>query len=179
MAGSPGSPAPAAAMARLERSLAIREFLDRAGWRGAHRAHLTGDASARILRDGQRGRTAPAILMNSPPLVLGPPVRGGKAYAEIAHTARSVSAFVAIDRAAARGRLRRARDPCAGSRPRASCSSRISAPAAFSGRTASRSAERYEAAAELLADLHDRPWPAQRRPRRASTISSRPSTARR
>ncbi len=36
--------------------------------------------------------------MNAPPLVLGPPVRGGKAYAEIAHTARSVAAFVAIDR---------------------------------------------------------------------------------
>ena len=37
--------------------------------------------------------------MNSPRLVLGPPVRDGKPYAEIAHTAQSVAAFVAIDRA--------------------------------------------------------------------------------
>ena len=57
-----------------------------------------GDASARTYETVQRDGSAPAILMNSPPLVLGPPVRGGKAYAEIAHTARSVSAFVAIDR---------------------------------------------------------------------------------
>ena len=39
--------------------------------------------------------------MNAPALVLGPPVRDGKPYAEIAHTARSVAAFVAIDRALA------------------------------------------------------------------------------
>ena len=41
----------------------------------------------------------PRVLMNSPRLVLGPPVRDGKPYAVIAHTAQSVSAFVAIDRA--------------------------------------------------------------------------------
>ena len=35
--------------------------------------------------------------MNSPALVLGPPVRGDKAYAEIARGALG-SAFVAIDR---------------------------------------------------------------------------------
>ncbi len=41
--------------------------------------------------------------MNSPRLVLGPPVRDGKPYAVIAHTAQSVAAFVAIDRALAKG----------------------------------------------------------------------------
>ena len=38
---------PQPAVARIARSLAMRDFLDRFGWRGAHRAHLTGDASAR------------------------------------------------------------------------------------------------------------------------------------
>ena len=44
--------------------------------------------------------------MNSPRLVLGPPVRDGKPYAVIAHTAQTVHAFVAIDNVLAAGRLR-------------------------------------------------------------------------
>lgn len=89
---------PQPAVARIARSLAMRDFLDRFGWRGAHRAHLTGDASARSYETVNLAGRDTAILMNSPPLVLGPPVRGGKAYAEIAHTSRDVSAFVAVDR---------------------------------------------------------------------------------
>ena len=73
-------------------------FWTAAGWRAAHRTYLTGDASARTYETVRPRRIGAVILMNAPPLVLGPPVRGGKAYAEIAHTARSVSAFVAIDR---------------------------------------------------------------------------------
>ena len=42
-----------------------------------------------------------------------------------------------------------------------SCSSRISARATFSGADGEPIAERYEAAAELLADLHRRRWPSQ------------------
>ncbi len=89
---------PEQALARLGRSLAMRDFLDRSGWASARRAHLTGDASARSYETVSLTGKETAVLMNAPPLVLGPPVRGGKAYAEIAHTSRDVSAFVAVDR---------------------------------------------------------------------------------
>ncbi|MBA3449173.1 MAG: tRNA (adenosine(37)-N6)-threonylcarbamoyltransferase complex ATPase subunit type 1 TsaE, partial [Pseudaminobacter sp.] len=87
------------AFERIGRSLAIRDFLTTAGFPRAARSWFNGDASARSYETiGALGHP-PRILMNSPALVLGPPVRGGKPYAEIAHTARTVSAFVALDRA--------------------------------------------------------------------------------
>jgi aminoglycoside/choline kinase family phosphotransferase len=92
--------------------------------------------------------------------VLGPPVRDGKPYAVIAHTAQSVAAFVAIDRALAK--------------------SGVSVPEIFArdldqgfllishlgqenfldaeGRPV---AERYAAAAELLAAIHAKEWPSR------------------
>ncbi|CAM5532018.1 tRNA threonylcarbamoyl adenosine modification protein YjeE [Aquamicrobium terrae] len=87
------------AFARMARSLSLRDFLETAGWGHARRRHLTGDASARAYETVSLDGAADRIAMNAPPLVLGPPVRDGKAYAEIAHTARSVAAFVAVDRA--------------------------------------------------------------------------------
>ena len=111
-----GPAPPSARLAAVARHARFPGPLPAGGARSAR--YLTGDASARSYETVQPWKAERRrILMNSPPLVLGPPVRDGKAYAEIAHTARSVSAFVAIDRAAARGRLRRARDPCAGPRP--------------------------------------------------------------
>ena len=89
---------PAAALARIERSLAARDFLDRTGNGDADRALFSGDASARSYETVSAGGSPPRILMNSPRLVLGPPVRDGKPYAEIAHTAQTVAAFVAIAR---------------------------------------------------------------------------------
>jgi len=82
---------------RFARSFAIRDFLARSGWGEASRAHLTGDASARSYEIVTLEGHASRVLMNSPELVLGAPVRDGKAYAEIAHTARTVAAFVAVD----------------------------------------------------------------------------------
>lgn len=83
---------------RVQRSLAMRDFLSSAGWGEAVRRHFTGDASARGYETVSLPGQASRILMNSPPLVLGPPVKDGKAYAEIAHTSRTVAAFVAVDR---------------------------------------------------------------------------------
>ena len=152
--------APETAMARLQRSFAIRDFLDGAGWRGASRAHLTGDASARSYETVKLGGKAPAVFMNSPPLVLGPPVRGGKAYAEIAHTARSVSAFVAIDRL-----LRNAGfavpEIYAQDLDRGFLVIENLGFGSFLGPGGEPIAERYEAAAELLADLHRKRWPSK------------------
>ena len=89
------------AFERIARSLGLRDFLADAGWGEAERRYFTGDASARSYETVTLPGEEPRVLMNSPRLVLGPPVRDGKPYAIIAHTAQSVAAFVAIDRALA------------------------------------------------------------------------------
>jgi tRNA threonylcarbamoyl adenosine modification protein YjeE len=94
------------AFERMSRSLAIRDFLASCGWETAGRRRFAGDASARSYEIVTKPGEAPRLLMNAPPLVLGPPVRGDKSYAEIAHTARSVAAFVAVDRALAAAGVR-------------------------------------------------------------------------
>ncbi len=148
------------ALARVGRSLAMRAFLASAGWGNAQRRHLTGDASARSYETVRLEGEPKRILMNSPPLVMGPPVRDGKPYAEIAHTSKTISAFVAIDRA-----LREA----------GICAPEIYAQDLDNGflliehlgstgvlddaRNPIR--ERYLAAAELLADMHGRQWPSR------------------
>jgi tRNA threonylcarbamoyl adenosine modification protein YjeE len=77
--------------ARLRRSRAAREFLDRAAWPGATRRHLQGDASSRtferIVAGGRR-----AVLMDWPP---GSQLPEGDARA--AYRARDVRAFLAVD----------------------------------------------------------------------------------
>jgi tRNA threonylcarbamoyl adenosine modification protein YjeE len=142
---------------RMARTLAMRDFLADAGWGDARRRHLTGDASARSYETVALPQAEPRILMNSPPLVLGPPVKDGKAYAEIAHTSRTVAAFVGVDRALA----------AAG----------VSVPKIYAqdldhgflliehlgsegvvDANGKPIAERYIAAAELLADMHQQPW---------------------
>ncbi len=84
------------AAARIARPLALQAFLDAAGEGDAMRAPFPGDASARryevlTARDGR-----PLVLMDAPDLVLGPPVRDGRAYAEIARSARNTVPFVAM-----------------------------------------------------------------------------------
>lgn len=85
-------------VARLERSLAMRAFLEKSGRGDAAREFLLGDASTRayeIVRCG--GETA--ILMNAPKRPDGPPVRDGKPYSRIAHLAEDVLPFVAVGKA--------------------------------------------------------------------------------
>jgi tRNA threonylcarbamoyl adenosine modification protein YjeE len=150
--------APDRALGRFERTFAARDFLERSGWRGARRTYLAGDASARSYETVDLPGRASVILMNSPPLVLGPPVRGGKAYAEIAHTARSVSAFVAIDRLLRSAGFAapeiHAQDLDDGFLIIEHLGSEN-----FLGQDGEPIAGRYEAAAELLADLHRKRWP--------------------
>lgn len=86
------------AMSRFARSLAARAFLDRSGWSGAARTHLTGDASARAYETVRLPDRPVRILMNAPRQPDGPPIRDGKPYSRIAHLAESVAPFVAIDR---------------------------------------------------------------------------------
>jgi hypothetical protein len=138
---------------RAERIITIRRFLDRADFGRAERQRIQGDASTRsyerLTRDG-----ATYILMNSPKRPDGPPVRGGKSYSAIAHLAENVTPFVAVARAL---------------RDRG-----VSAPAIFaadreagllviedlgdelvvSGDPPAPIESRYEAATDLLAELH-------------------------
>ena len=141
---------------RAERILTIRRFLDRSDFGRAERQRIQGDASTRsyerLTRDG-----ATYVLMNSPKRADGPPVRNGKSYSAMAHLAENVTPFVAMTQALrARG---------------------FSAPAIFaSDREAgllviedlgdelvvqddpSAPIEaRYEAATDLLAELHSEP----------------------
>jgi N-acetylmuramate 1-kinase len=83
---------------RLERMIAIRQFLAAEGLAEAARSHLQGDASTRayerIAHDGRK-----LVLMNAPRRPDGPPVRGGLPYSAIAHLAEDVKPFVAMARA--------------------------------------------------------------------------------
>lgn len=139
--------------ARVERIVAMRRFLDRTGYGRATRQRIQGDASTRsyerLTRDG-----ATYIFMNSPKRPDGPPVRDGQPYSAIAHLAENVTPFVAMAHAL-RGRG-------------------FSAPAIFAadreagllviedlgdepfvdGNPPAPVEARYEAATDLLADLH-------------------------
>lgn len=145
--------------ARIARSLAIRDFLARSGWGEANRAQFIGDASARSYEIVTRDGHAPRVLMNAPPLVLGPPVRDGKSYAEIAHTARTVAAFVAIDHALAeRGVTVPAIDAQDLENGFLLMEHLGTEHFLVEGKPV---AARYRAAAELLAAIHGRQWPSR------------------
>jgi tRNA threonylcarbamoyl adenosine modification protein YjeE len=83
--------------ARAERVARMRAFLETSGFAGAERRRIQGDASTRsyerLTRDG-----VSYILMNSPRRPDGPPVRDGKSYSAIAHLAESVTPFIAMAR---------------------------------------------------------------------------------
>ena len=81
--------------ARAERIADIRAFLERAGFGGAARQRIQGDASTRLYeRLTLQGRSY--MLMNAPRRPDGPPVRGGKPYSAIAHLAEDVTPFLAM-----------------------------------------------------------------------------------
>lgn len=145
------------ALERVKRSLAMRDFLDRAGWGEASRRHLTGDASARSYETVSLAAGAPRVLMNSPPLVLGPPVRDGRPYAEIAHTARTVAAFVAIDHALLDGGVS-VPEIYAQDLDRGFLLLENLGSGSFLNEAGNPIAERYAAAAELLAAMHGQRW---------------------
>lgn len=151
--------APAEAEARIARSFAIRDFLIRSGWGDAARTHFVGDASARAYEIVRRAGGEPCVLMNSPRLVLGPVIRDGKSYAEIAHTAQTVAAFVAVDHALQEGGVSvpviHAQDLENGFLLMEHLGTEHFLVAG------EPVAARYAAAAELLAAMHGREWPSR------------------
>jgi len=82
---------------RADRMMAIRRFLDGAGWGEAERARLQGDASTRAY-EALRLEERRAVLMNAPRRPDGPPVRGGLPYSALAHLAEDVRPFIAMAR---------------------------------------------------------------------------------
>jgi len=142
---------------RIARSLAMRDFLTKAGWGEAERRHFTGDASARAYETVTLSGEAPRVLMNSPRLVLGPPVRDGRPYALIAHTAQSVVAFVAIDHALAGAGIA-VPEIFAQDLDRGFLLLSHLGDGNFLDENGQPIAERYAAAAELLASMHGHSW---------------------
>ena len=144
---------------RAQRIAAVRRFLAEAGFADADRTHMQGDASTRayerLTHHGQN-----FVLMNAPRRPDGPPVRDGKPYSAIAHLAEDVTPFMAMDKAL------RARDLSA---PAVIAADRdagllvledLGHAVLVAGDPPSPIEERYQAAVDLLAELHHEPLPA-------------------
>lgn len=85
--------------ARLKDAKSVDELLLRAGFAGAARRFLTGDASTRAYERLTRPDGGTGILMISPPRADAPVARYGKPYHLIARLAADIRPFVAIDKA--------------------------------------------------------------------------------
>jgi len=88
--------APEAALARIRRVIAIREFLRTHGHADGRRRFLTGDASMRAYETVLTESAEKVILMDWPKRPEGPPVLDGKPYPKVAHIAEDAYPFVAI-----------------------------------------------------------------------------------
>lgn len=147
------------ALARIERSLAIRDFLDRSGMAGATRRHLTGDASSRAYETAALPGGEALVVMNAPRQPDGPPIRDGKPYSQIAHLAESVAPFVAVGRLL-RGQGFRTPQIHAADLDRGLLLIEHLGTGAIAERGAP-DAPRYEAAARVLAAIHECRWPGE------------------
>lgn len=85
--------------ARLRRSIQLRSFLDTSGWGEASRALFVGDASTRRYETVRMPGVPPQLVMDAPEQPDGPPIRNGLPYSRIAHLSESVVPFVAVDHA--------------------------------------------------------------------------------
>jgi len=146
------------AFMRIARSLALRSFMASSGWGDADRAPLTGDASARAYETVKLPGEPARLVVNSPPLVLGPPVRGGKPYAVIAHTAQTVAAFLGVARAL-RSHGITAPDVYDADLKQGFMMVEHLGHGAFLDADGMPVAARYSVAAELLDDIHAQDWP--------------------
>ena len=89
---------------RLQRLVELRAFLDVAlgsEW-PVRLAYLQGDASARGYARVIRSGLDSLVLMDSPAMPDGPPIRSGQSYSRIARLAENVTPFVALGKALAR-----------------------------------------------------------------------------
>lgn len=140
-------------LARVRRSQRIRTFLDDAGWSGAARRHLQGDASTRRY---ERIRTAgrKAVLMDWPPMSAELPGGGSRTT----YRATDVGPFIAVDAALREAGFSApelyATDPGAGLLVMEDLGSE--GVVADDGPIV----ERYRTATAVLAEIHEHPRPA-------------------
>ncbi len=147
----------ALALARLDRSLAIRAFLAGAGWGEAARSFMFGDASTRAYEIvGQAGIRR--VLMNAPRKPDGPVIRDGKPYSQIAHLAEDVLPFVAIGEAL-KGAGFAAPEIHAADIDAGLLLVEHLGSGNFLADDGAPVAERYAEAGRLLAALHGKAWP--------------------
>ncbi len=143
---------------RLERFLAIRNFLSGEGLADAVRSHVQGDASSRSYeRIAHEGRQF--ILMNSPKRPDGPPVRGGLPYSQIAHLAEDVRPFVAMARGLRERGFSAPQVYAADLTEGLLLLEDLGSEAVVSGDPPAPIEERYAAAVDVLAELHSKPLP--------------------
>lgn len=148
---------PEVAIDRLERSLAIRAFLEKHGRGDAERRYLQGDASPRKY-EIIRSHHGAEILMNAPQMPYDPPMSDGKSYRQIAHLAENIQAFVAIDGLLGQSGFRvpqmRGADLDAGFLILENLGTE-----GIRATSGEPIPERYEAAARFLAHVHGVAWP--------------------
>jgi tRNA threonylcarbamoyl adenosine modification protein YjeE len=141
------------AAAQVKRLQALRQFLTDAGYADAKRQRMAGDASTRSYARLFRGEDS-FILMNSPRRPDGPAIYRGNSYSAAVHLAEDVKPFVAI----ANGL--RAHGFSAPSIRHADLEEGFLITEDFGsagfieGNPPSPIAERYQAAADMLAALH-------------------------
>jgi len=141
------------AAGQVARLQALRQFLDSAGLIDANRERMPGDASTRSYARLFRDESA-VILMNSPRRADGPAIYDGKSYSAAVHLAEDVKPFVAIanglrDRGLSAPVIHHA-DLDAGFL----ITEDFGREGFVEGDPPRPIAERYEAATDMLADLH-------------------------
>jgi len=146
------------AAATVERLKALRAFLDGAGYGGAKRKRMAGDASirsyARLIRDG-----GVFILMNSPKRPDGPAIYNGKSYSAAVHLAEDVKPFVAIANGLRAQGLSAPEIHHADLDAGFLITEDFGTEGVIEGDPPAPIVERYEAATDMLAALHMQPLP--------------------
>ncbi|MFT0859324.1 tRNA (adenosine(37)-N6)-threonylcarbamoyltransferase complex ATPase subunit type 1 TsaE [Ancylobacter sp. G4_0304] len=137
----------------LRRMRAIRALIDLAGFGPALRRHLQGDASSRTY-ERLIGAKRNAVLMNAPRRPDGPPVRGGRPYSQIAHLAEDVKPFVAMARGLKARGFSAPTIYAADLNEGLLVIEDLGDEGVLAGLPAAPVPERYEAAADVLAELH-------------------------
>ncbi|MBR1126235.1 tRNA (adenosine(37)-N6)-threonylcarbamoyltransferase complex ATPase subunit type 1 TsaE [Bradyrhizobium lablabi] len=141
------------AAAVVERLKALRQFLDEAGFGESKRLRMPGDASirsyARLVRDA-----GSFILMNSPKRPDGPAVYDGKSYSAAVHLAEDVKPFVAIANGLRARKLSAPAIRYADLDAGFLITEDFGTGSVIEGDPPQPIADRYEAATDMLAELH-------------------------
>jgi tRNA threonylcarbamoyl adenosine modification protein YjeE len=151
---------PTSFIARLERTLAIRAFLDASGLAGAARRFLIGDASTRAYELAVLPSRPPLVLMNAPRRPDGPPIRDGLPYSRLAHLAEDVVPFVAIAKALRDEGFAAPQIPAADLGQGLLLVEHLGSDGVLDDE-GKPIAERYIASGRLLAEIHARQWPSR------------------